>query len=515
MLPPALPVCGAFLAGCAIGEEQHDRWPALLILGSVAVVCAVCSRVRAVWIVALSVVALAAGVARVLPPDPAPFDWPTVPTNAVRGIVIDWPTAYGDTMRGRIALVGARTDRGWVGATGTLRVTLPDYPPVARGDVVVIGGTATIRRGWWSDADGTLYGQWHRVERPNRDDAPADVRHRIVARLRDSIERHVREPEASLLVGMLLGEKHAVDDETRAALAATGTTHLIIVDGTNTALVIGLFALVGRWLGIGRRWYWAVGSLAGVGVFAFLAGGDAPVVRATIMGAGALLAPFVGRRSDALVWLAIAAALLVALDPAAVRTLAFQYSFFATFGVVVVGPWLAKQADRLPVFAAHAHIVEVLAITIGAQLMTEPLALHTFGRVSLVSPLVHAFVEPLVPSLLLLALATAVGGLLPVPFVGAVIGIIAALPAWMCLQIVRLGASLPAAAPTLPQLGVRWTVAIYAIPALLLGALRSRSAWTAWWHAARTPRDIAVCAAIFVGVAGTTMAVLALTAARW
>lgn len=463
-VPTLLWPCAALLLGCALGPTRHNIWPIVLMLGIAALILAAISRSAAVAMIAVSLIALAFGIWRALLPTPAPLIWPAAPTNAVRGAVTEWPVTHGEIARARVTVFAARTDTGWVRADATLRATLPAYPPVGRGDVVVIGGVPTIRHGWWPDADGTLYGQWARVERADDTTTAADVRHRIIGGLRDAIERNIRAPESSLLVGMLLGEKYAIDDDTRADLNATGTTHLVIVDGTNTAIFIAFLALIGQWLGIRRRGVWLGVSLAAIAAFAFLAGGDAPVVRAGMMGVGALIAPLVGRRADGLVWLGLAAALIASHDPTAVSTLAFLYSFLATVGVVAVAPWLARRMARIVAFAAHPHLISVLSVTVGAQLMTEPLAWHAFGRVSLVSPLVHLFVEPFVPALMLLTLATALGGLLPVPVIGAAVGLCAALPAWVCLQIIHAGASLPAAAPTLPQLSAPLTAALYAVP---------------------------------------------------
>ncbi len=103
-------------------------------------------------------------------------------------------------------------DRSRLGAgAATLKATVPSYPSLQRGDVVVVGGIATVRRGWWPDADGSLYGQWMRVEQSGDGSTLDDARHRIVARFIAGIDRFVRTPESGLATGMLLGEKTAID----------------------------------------------------------------------------------------------------------------------------------------------------------------------------------------------------------------------------------------------------------------------------------------------------------------
>ena len=155
--------------------------------------------------------------------------WPTENTNAVRGTVETWPSPHGETVQTPVTVVAVRTKRGWQFATATVRATLPAYPPLNRGDIVVIGGTATLHRNTWPDADGSLYGQWMRIERRDDPSSLTDIRYRAVTRFIAGIERHVRSPEAGLTAGMLLGEKTVLDAPTRDALNATGTTQHMVV----------------------------------------------------------------------------------------------------------------------------------------------------------------------------------------------------------------------------------------------------------------------------------------------
>jgi len=242
-------------------------------------------------------------------------------------------------------------------------------------------------------------------------------------------------------------------------------TQHVVISGWNLALIIGLFAALGRHAPVDRRVLWSVATLGGVAVYTFAVGAELSVVRAALMGAGALIAPVVGRRADPLVWLGIASAAMVVHDPAATRDLSFLLSCAATFGVLVVAPWLAGRAFRVPLLAAYPRLTELLAVAVGAQLMTEPLILHTFGRASLISPVVNVIVEPLVPIIMALGGMTGLLSLLPFSFPATVSGICTALPASLFLGIIDRAGSIPLGAVHLPQPGVIPTILIYAVPA--------------------------------------------------
>jgi len=484
-------------------------WVAVTVFATAIGLLAVVARSAGVGRVAITLLALAAVLFRAQPIAERTVIWPTENTNAVRGTVETWPSPNGETVRTPVTIVAVRTKRGWQFATATLRATLPAYPPLNRGDVVVIGGIATLHRNAWPDADGALYGQWMRIERRDDPSSLTDIRYRAVTRFIAGIERHVRSPEAGLTAGMLLGEKTVLDAPTRDALNATGTTQHVVISGWNISIVIGLFAALGRNLSFRRRRVWALAALAAVVVYTFAVGADLSVVRAAVMGGAALIAPLIGRRPDPLVWLAIACAAMTLIDPTVTHNLSFLLSATATFGVLVVAPWLVI-AQRLPAGRAFPRITELGAVAIAAYLMTEPIILHTFGRASLISPIVNIIVEPLVPVIMGIGFITAVLSFVPIALFADIAGLCTALPAWLFLRIIYAAGGLPIAAVRLPQPGLGFTTLLYALPACL--------ACRAYWLSP------AICAAFVtvrkqdaalygLGFVGTL--ILALVCAAW
>lgn len=287
-------------------------------------------------------------------------------------------------------------------------------------------------------------------------------------------------------------------------------TQHVVISGWNISIVIGLFAALGRNLSFRRRRVWALAALAAVVVYTFAVGADLSVVRAAVMGGAALIAPLIGRRPDPLVWLAIACAAMTLIDPTVTHNLSFLLSATATFGVLVVAPWLVMIAQRLPAGRAFPRITELGAVAIAAYLMTEPIILHTFGRASLISPIVNIIVEPLVPVIMGIGFITAVLSFVPIALFADIAGLCTALPAWLFLRIIYAAGGLPIAAMRLPQPGLGFTTLLYALPACL--------ACRAYWLSP------AICAAFVtvrkqdaalygLGFVGTL--ILALVCAAW
>ena len=237
--------------------------------------------------------------------------------------------------------------------------------------------------------------------------------------------------------------------------------------------MIGFINVLGGSARNRRRTLWAIGSIAGVILFTYAVGAGASVVRAAIMGCGGLIAPLVGRKADPLVWLGIASAAMAVQHPAVVGDLSFLLSCAATFGVLIVAPALARYAERFTLPSAFPQWTELIAVAVGAQLMTEPLIAHAYGRISLISPLVNLVVEPLVPGIMALGFVTALLSFLPFSLPAAALGICTTLPAWLFLQIIGAASAIPGAGLYLPHTGTRETVALYALPVIAAVAVHT------------------------------------------
>ena len=206
--------------------------------------------------------------------------------------------------------------------------------------------------------------------------APTFVRWTNVARERTRLAaaRHLDPDAAALLSGLVTGDTRGLPEAREDQLDAAGLSHLIAVSGSNVALFLaGVWGLA-RLAGVGirqRRWI----GLAALCWFALLVRAEPSVLRASVMAALVLLAGMLGRRLEPLHTLAIAAVMLLLVDPAIAGQLGFGLSVLAAAGVLVVAPWLA---GRLP---GPRPLRLLLAATIGAQLGVAPLLVRLEGTV--------------------------------------------------------------------------------------------------------------------------------------
>ena len=241
------------------------------------------------------------------------------------------------------------------------------------------------------------------------------------------------DPEASLLAGVLLGVDKGIPQPVLQAFQDTGTAHIIAISGFNMAILSGLLAAtLGRWLGKRRRFLAAALSTLLLIAYALLVGADPSVVRAALMGMLSLFAASVGRRQDGYNTLAFVAALMALVNPFILWSVSFQLSFMATLGLVVFADPLSSGLERLASrFVAQERLRSLskpvsayLLFTLAALIMTLPVMVYHFQRLSLIALLANPAILPVQPAMMGLGGAALLLGLVYLP-AGKLLGALA------------------------------------------------------------------------------------------
>jgi competence protein ComEC len=253
----------------------------------------------------------------------------------------------------------------------------------------------------------------------------------VLARVHDGvvekIDKTFGDPHAALLAGLLLGDQR-FSDAWEEKFQATGTTHIVAASGYNVTVVS--FILFGFLVYFGVRRQQAYGILlVGIIAYVFLAGGDAPVVRAGVMGSLVLTSKQLGRKTTMTNVLLLAAVLMLIPEPRLLRDdVGFQLSMLATIGLIYFAPTVDKWFSFVP---KTFTLRESLSATVAATIFTLPIILFSFGNLSLVSPIANLLILPVIPY------AMAFGAIaLVIGFVSAPVGALAAGPAWALLTYV-------------------------------------------------------------------------------
>ena len=339
--------------------------------------------------------------------------------------------------------------------------------------------------------------------------------------LAQSLARAVPEPQAALGQALLLGMRDGLPDELIEEFRETGMSHLLAISGMHVGILLGIALAASQWLLGRRRHLYLLAPLVLIWAYALLSGMSPSAVRATIMGTVYLAALALGRPRAILPALGLAAAVMVAVHPMVLTSVAFQLSFAAMAGIATIARPLGDRliavmqpgaANRGEPSSVIGFVAYSTAMTVSATLATLPLVVYYFGRVPLVGVPATMLALPALPAVLVshaaAAFAGAAAGWIGVPFgwaawltssyVIAVADALARLPAasietgraspylagMSCAVLAaayvlsrrpewlaRLAPSLKAGTPQAPATGLKWGVAVAVVAAAVVWAV--------------------------------------------
>lgn len=244
------------------------------------------------------------------------------------------------------------------------------------------------------------------------------------------INQFLPEPHAGLLSGILFGTKATLSLSLKDALIKTGTLHIVALSGTNITIIIGVLGTM--LLQIFPRKIAYVGVITGIVGFVLFVGPSASVVRAALMGSIVLLGVICGRQSWSFFTWGITMVLMLVIHPDWIADVSFQLSALASLGMILFGK---KSVTRLHDGSFSLRIktlfFDELHTTLAAQVLTIPLIVFLFHRISFISPLTNIFIGWTIPIITVLGFFVVILGMLWYP-----LGYMMGLVTWVFLEYV-------------------------------------------------------------------------------
>lgn len=213
-----------------------------------------------------------------------------------------------------------------------------------------------------------------------------------------TLRERLPEPGASIVAGELWGERTSLPPELRAEFSETGTVHVLITAGLHVGLVAVVILALAGWFGAPRSLACAIAILA-VWAFAAFSGLDVPALRAATMATVALGARACGRATLSWHTLAIAASVVLAMNPFSIASASFWLSFCCVGAIFACARPIEAWTESL---SLHHRLREALVLTLATQLGTWPITAAVFLQFSPYAVLANLAVVPCVPLTMLL-----------------------------------------------------------------------------------------------------------------
>ncbi len=219
--------------------------------------------------------------------------------------------------------------------------------------------------------------------------------------IRDNFANNIRqvisEPQASLGIGYLVGQKSTLPESLQQSLQIVGLTHIVVASGYNLTILVRfarrIFAPISKYLATV-----AAGSM--IGGFILITGFSPSMTRAGLVSGISLATWYYGRHVHPLVLLPFVAALTVIINPSYMwGDLGWYLSFAAFAGVMILAPLLQDYffGPKKP-----GTVRQIFGETISAQIVTMPIIAISFGTVALFALPANLLILPFVPLAMIL-----------------------------------------------------------------------------------------------------------------
>lgn len=241
----------------------------------------------------------------------------------------------------------------------------------------------------------------------------------------DLVDQNFSPQNRPLAKALLIGYKNELDPEIETAFSRAGLSHIMAVSGLHVGFIVAPFWIIIPWL-------WTLRYGKQTGLFALIAllvlyagitGFPASVCRASLTAGLITYGRLFHKARSSINLTAVAAIILLLINPNDLFQVGFQLSFAAVFIILLTLPVINRWIPDWVQHRWYGTPLSIIIVSVVVQVGLFPILVWYFGEFSLIGPLANAVVVPLlglvVPLALGLLLVTAVfpemGSILNIP----------------------------------------------------------------------------------------------------
>ncbi len=202
--------------------------------------------------------------------------------------------------------------------------------------------------------------------------------------------------EASMVSGILLGDKRNIPEEIKSDFRDVGVSHMLAVSGMHLSILSQFLMMSLAYLNVPKQFRSTVVSLC---IFAFMAlmGFSYPVMRAGIMSMIYFIGLIFGRKSDSLNSLGAAVFIICLINPFSAADIGLLLSFSAVLGILLLQKPINKFIkDRITDPKKENHIlnwaITTFSISLASTVFTSPIIMLIFKRISIIAPIANVII---------------------------------------------------------------------------------------------------------------------------
>jgi len=236
--------------------------------------------------------------------------------------------------------------------------------------------------------------------------------HRMRSTFAGLVEKSGTSDVQGVLKAIIIGDRTQISDATRQSFNRAGVGHLLAISGLHIGIVATVaFAFLHWLMGWIKPLLWrawtrkaaALLSLVPVIAYGVVAGLSPSTQRAVLMVSVFLMTFLLAKEQDSMNTLALAALVILVVDPPSLFSISFQLSFVTVF-VIIFGFSSIQNYGFLQLAQNQSNwqkwlsvkLVSFLLVSLFATCGSLPLVAFYFNQISLVGPAANFLVVPLI-----------------------------------------------------------------------------------------------------------------------
>lgn len=232
------------------------------------------------------------------------------------------------------------------------------------------------------------------------------ISNQILERIVSKTKKVLNEETASILLGLILGNKTDIDEQTQDDFRNASMSHILAISGMHVAYVLLGINFIFKKL-FGKR-NTEIISIFILIFYMFITNFSPSIVRAGIMGIILIFSKLIYRKNDIYNTISISLFLILIYNPFLIQNLGLLLSYGGVIGIVIFNKYILnilkninvknkiyKYKIRPKIGRYIDKIKEIISVSISVQLFILPLiisSLNTFNPYFLISNLILSFV---------------------------------------------------------------------------------------------------------------------------
>jgi competence protein ComEC len=285
---------------------------------------------------------------------------------------------------------------------------------------------------------------------------------RLRLRMKEVIRKNLSFFSSSILNAIILGDRQDLSFYVRDTLLKSGTVHIIAISGLHIGIVAFIILVMLKVLRIPRKPRYILTILILI-IYCILTGANTPVVRATIMAVVLLFTYFLKREVNIYNSLALAALIILILNPWQLFEVSFQLSFLSVVSLVWLSPKVKSMfPERLYRIAWIRFLILAFSVSVAVSLGLLPLIAYYFKIITPITILANMIIVPYVTIIVASGFSLALIGMLFSPL-APIFAASCELSILMLFKINSLLISIPGAYFKLPSISFVYILLYYSL----------------------------------------------------